>query len=156
MTIIGIDPGSESTAYAIMAADYSVVCADKVLNLEFLNCDLRDILYSNNIKAVVIEGIQCYGMVAGRSIFDTCYVVGECRQIAKNLEIDHFIYNRPEYARAIVGGVKVTDALIRGALMARFGGDKKGEPLHKLKGNSDKRSAYAVAVFHADKTKYES
>jgi hypothetical protein len=38
--------------------------------------------------------------------------------------------------------------------MTRFGGDKKGEPLHLLKGNSDKRSAFAIAVYHADKRKF--
>jgi hypothetical protein len=52
--------------------------------------------------------------------------------------------------------MKVKDSLIRQALLTRFGNDKKGGPLHLLKGNSDKRSAYAIAVYHADKMRVEA
>ena len=42
---------------------------------------------------------------------------------------------------------------MRAALLTRFGGDKKGEPLELLKGSTDKRSAFAVAVYHLDGAK---
>jgi len=152
--ILGIDPGSEETAFAIMTDDYEVADAGKIDNDEFLDLTLPAML-GNGIKAVVIEGIQSYGMAVGKTVFETCYVVGECRRVAKMRGKPVYIYSRPEYARAIVGGMKANDALIRGALINRFGGDKKGEPLNKLKGNSDKRSAFAVAVYHADKMRCE-
>lgn len=151
--ILGIDPGSEETAYALMTADYTVVEAGKQDNDKFLDDTLPDLI-DREANTVVIEGIQSYGNAVGRSVFDTCYIVGEARRIAKLKQVECFIYPRPEYARALIGGMKMSDALIRRALMTRFGGDKKGEPLHLLKGNSDKRSAYAVAVYHADKMKY--
>ncbi len=151
--ILGIDPGSEETAYALMGEDYQVIEADKQDNDRFLDDTLPDLI-DREATTVVIEGIQSYGMAVGRTVFDTCYIVGEARRIAKLKQAECFIYPRPEYARSIIGGVKVKDSLIRQALMTRFGGDRKGEPLQLLKGNSDKRSAYAVAVYHADKMKY--
>jgi hypothetical protein len=151
--IIGIDPGSEETAYALMGEDYQVIEADKQDNDRFLDDTLPDLI-DREATTVVIEGIQSYGQAVGQSIFDTCYIVGECRRVARLKEAECFIYPRPEYARALIGGMKVSDALIRRALLTRFGGDKKGEPMNVLKGNSDKRSAYAVAVYHADKMKY--
>lgn len=151
--ILGIDPGSEETAYALMGEDYQVIEADKQSNDRFLDDTLPDLI-DREATTVVIEGIQSYGMAVGRSVFDTCYIIGEARRIAKLKQVECFIYPRPEYARAIIGGMKVKDSLIRQALMTRFGGDKKGQALHLLKGNSDKRSAYAVAVYHADKVKY--
>jgi hypothetical protein len=150
VTIIGIDPGSEETAYAVMSEDYAVVEADKQDNNRFLDFTLPALIKSG-IGTVVIEGIQSYGMAVGKTVFETCYIVGECRRIAAIEEVNCYIYPRPEYARALIGGMKVKDSLIRQALLTRFGSDKKGGPLHKLKGNSDKRSAYAVAVYHADK-----
>jgi len=153
MTIIGIDPGSEETAYAVMAEDYTVVEADKQDNEQFLDSTLPSLIRSG-INTVVVEGIQSYGMAVGKTVFETCYIVGECRRVAKIEGAESYIYARPEYARALVGGMKVKDSMVRQALMTRFGGDKKGEPLHLLKGNSDKRSAFAIAVYHADKRRF--
>lgn len=153
MRIIGIDPGNEETAYAVMAEDYTVIEADKQANDQFLDYTLPALIRSG-INTVVVEGIQSYGMAVGKSVFETCYIVGECRRVAKIEGAESFIYARPEYARALVGGMKVKDSTVRQALMTRFGGDKKGEPLYLLKGNSDKRSAFAIAVYHADKRKF--
>ena len=153
MKIIGIDPGNEETAYAVMAEDYTVIEADKQANDQFLDYTLPALIRSG-INTVVVEGIQSYGMAVGKTVFETCYIVGECRRVAKLEGAEVRIYARPEYARALVGGMKVKDSTVRQALMTRFGGDKKGEPLYLLKGNSDKRSAFAIAVYHADKRKF--
>ena len=153
MKIIGIDPGNEETAYAVMAEDYTVIEADKQNNAQFLDFTLPALIRSG-IDTVIIEGIQSYGMAVGKTVFETCYIVGECRRVAKLEGAEVRIYARPEYARALVGGMKVKDSTVRQALMTRFGGDKKGEPLYLLKGNSDKRSAFAIAVYHADKRKF--
>jgi hypothetical protein len=98
--------------------------------------------------------LESYAHGLGKTVFETCYIVGECRRVAKLEGAEVCIYARPEYARALVGGMKVKDSMVRQALMTRFGCDKKGEPLHLLKGNSDKRSAFAIAVYHADKRRF--
>lgn len=145
--ILGIDPGSEETAYALINDFGDVLEADKVPNRDF-----RDYLETFPYRPqVVIESIQFYGMTVGREVFETCYEIGRLIQICEAREFKCFLYPRPEYSKAICGVQKVNDAVLRQALLLRFGGDKKGEPLHLLKGNSDKRSAFAVAVYHLDK-----
>jgi hypothetical protein len=146
--VVGIDPGDTQSAYAVVDANYEVVEADKVENEDlalFLKCTLVD-------THVVVEGIQSYGMPVGRNVFDTCYQIGRILQICDDLGLPWTIYNRPEYTKAICGVQKINDSVLRQALLLRFGGDKKGEPLNKLKGSTDKRSAFAIAAYHLDVT----
>ena len=91
-------------------------------------------------------------MAVGRSVFDTCFFIGELIRTCKDAGIPFTLYPRPEYTRRICGVGKVNDAVLRQALLLRFGGDRKGEPLFALKGCTDKRSAFAVAVYHLDVT----
>lgn len=147
--IIGIDPGNEQTAFALIRNDYSIIAADKVGNEEFLTT-FRDL--TSGVDCVAIESIQSYGMTVGRSVFETCYMIGRIIQTAKHNNLPYKLYPRPKVARSLVGTQsKTNDASVRQALLLRFGGDKKGEPIFPLKGGgSDKRSAYAVAVYHLD------
>lgn len=148
--ILGIDPGSAETAYCLANEDLVIACAGKLPNGEFI-AFLRSFDYCTK---VAVEGIQSYGMAVGREVFDTCYQIGRILQVCEDLRYPTAIYNRPEYSKAICGVGKVTDAVLRAALMLRFGGDKKNEPLNPLKGCTDKRSAYAVAVYHHDLLKH--
>lgn len=145
---LGIDPGNEQTAYALVREDYVVIEADKVDNRVF-RAYLRGFKFHH--PEVCIESIQSYGMTVGRTVFETCYEIGRIIETCERQNFIWRLYPRPEYARALIGGMKIKDSLIRQALITRFGGDKKGEPLHRLKGNTDKRSAFAVAVYHIDK-----
>lgn len=151
MNILGIDPGSAESAYCLTRPDQTIACAGKLPNGEF-TCFLRGL--AGEVSAVAIEGIQSYGMAVGREVFDTCYQIGRTLQVCEDMRIPITVYNRPEYAKAICGVGKVTDAVLRSSLMTRFGGDKRGEPLNLLKGCSDKRSAFAVAIYHADIMKH--
>ena len=143
--ILGIDPGPELSAYAMVELDYFLHGSDKI-NTKLL----ISLINTHTPQHIVIESIQSYGMMVGRSTFDTCYSIGRILQVCDQLSIPVSLYPRPEYARRICGVGKVNDSVLRQALLLRFGGDKKGEPLHELKGSSDKRSAYAVAVYHLD------
>lgn len=143
--IVGIDPGPSESAYCQIEG-YDIKRAGKVDN-EFL----IDLLYGLNPSHVAIESIQSYGMPVGREVFDTCYQIGRIIQKCVDGGIPYSLYPRPEYVRAICGVSKVSDSILRQSLLLRFGGDKKGEALHLLKGASDKRSAFAVAVYHLDK-----
>ena len=145
--ILGIDPGPVESAYCYVAREFEVRTAGKVDN-DILISDFLKI--DPAIREVAIESIQSYGMMIGRSVFDTCYMIGRIIQVCRDRGIPCSLYPRPEYARRICGVGKVNDAVLRQSLLLRFGGDKKGEPLFALKGNSDKRSAFAVAVYHID------
>lgn len=148
MRIMGIDPGPMETGYAVVGPGYQVVEAGKTSNEAII-----EILKVNPPSHVAIESVQSYGAPVGRSVFDTCFMIGRLIQVCKDHNIPYTLYPRPEYTRRICGVGKVNDAVLRQALLLRFGGDRKGEPLFALKGNSDKRSAFAVAVYHVDLTR---
>lgn len=176
--VLGVDPGPENSAYALVTGDQQVLHAEKVGNDSLIERIRQD-----PPAHVAIESIQSYGMAVGRSVFDTCFFIGEVIRTCKDAGIPFTLYPRPEYTRRICGAVKVNDAVLRQALLLRFGGDgeivkqevipagapgagvylngpRKGqprvrevripEPLHVLAGCSDKRSAFAVAVYHLD------
>lgn len=146
--ILGIDPGTTETAYCLIDKNYKILMADKINNEEFINLCFT----SPNIQ-IACESLQSYGMPVGREVFETAYIIGRIIQKANDNNIPYTLYPRPEYAKSICGVKKVTDAVLKQALEMRFGGYKKGETLAMLKGNSDKRSAFAVAVYHLDKEK---
>jgi len=147
-TIIGVDPGPEETAFAIVSSGYELVMADRIGNDAFIRA-----LKAAPLSHVAVESIQSYGMPVGRSVFDTCYMIGRVIQVCKDREVPFTLYPRPEYVRNLCGGSTTKDSVLRQALRLRFGEDaKKGDPLYCLRGGSDKRSAFAVAVYHLDKT----
>jgi hypothetical protein len=150
MIYLGIDPGLRETGYALVTQDYGLEEAGKYPNDAILR-------YIKNSKSVTIciESLQSYGQAVGKEVFETAYVIGRIIQICDDYRLRYYLYARPEYARAICGVQRITDAVLWQALKLRFGGDRKGEPLHLLKGATDKRSAYAVAVYHIDRQKYK-
>lgn len=146
MMVLGLDPGPSETAYCLVDTDFNIQAADKRALPEVFK-----FLYAARAPDhVAIESIQSYGMMVGRSVFDTCYSIGRILQRCDDLEIPWVLYPRPEYARRICGTGKISDAILRQALLLRFGDDSKNGPLYQLKGNPDKRSAFAVAVYHID------
>lgn len=149
--VIGIDPGTNESGYATILSDYSILDAGKITNEDLLGyVNAR----SSTPIELVVESIQSYGHAMGKSTIETCYFIGRLLQVADEGGVPLTLYPRPEYARSICACMKVNDAIVRRSLISRFGGDKKGEPLEKLKGNSDKRSAFAVAAYHLDLKRY--
>jgi hypothetical protein len=150
--VLGIDPGPTESAYCYITLEQAVNAANKTGNEGLIEM-VRSSAPSTG--HVAIESIQSYGMLVGREVFDTCFMIGRLIQVCKDHGIPFTLYPRPEYTRRICGVGKINDAVLRQALLLRFGGDRKGEPLYALKGCTDKRSAYAVAVYHIDVTTHE-
>jgi len=156
--IIGLDPGPTHTGYAIVREDYSIYQADKVLN-----DDIITLLYRHEqmydpplyLKGVVIEDIIPYAnkykskVSFGKSLIETCKWMGEFRHIADYSDISCYFYTRPQWGTSIVGNKACNDKAVAKALEVRFGGYEKGQPLELLT-NTDKRSAFGVAVYHLD------
>ena len=147
MTVLSIDPGTTMSGYSLVGPAYEVIDAGKVDS-----GDIGQLIRSINPSVVCVESMQSYGASVGREIFETCFWIGEYRHVCRQCGIPFHLYPRPEYARAIAGVQKVTDSVLRQALLLRFGSDAKGGPLFKLKGDSDRRSAFALAVYHIDKS----
>ncbi len=145
--IIGIDPGNAETAYCEIDNQYRILDVWKAQNEEVAKM-LKRRCTSKHL--VAIESIQSYGMPVGKEIFETCFWIGEYIRICKDMYLEYSLIPRPEYARRICGVGKINDTILRQVLLLRFGGYKKGEPLNSLKGSTDKRSAFAVAVYLLD------
>jgi len=146
--IFGIDPGTEESGIAFVDMNYSILKAAKMANEDVISLISTE---RETIDIIIIESLHCYGQrIIGQETFETAYFIGEIRRKAKDYGISFCLFSKPEYARAICGVMKVTDAVLWQALKLRFGGDKKGEPLNILKGNSDKKHAYALCVYYID------
>lgn len=154
--ILGIDPGNDQSGWCLIDVTVSpagssvltVEDAGKGPNHSLRNGLLHPQLGFNGLSCVVIENMQSFGGNIGRTVLDTCIEIGRFVQICEQRDLPCLLIPRPEYARWMADGArKVNDSVLRQALMLRYGGDKKGEPLYLLKGATDKRSAFAVAAY---------
>ena len=147
--IMGVDPGPTESAYAIVRPDYTLVKAAKRSNVE-VYAEMEGSLLEV-VQVVAIECLACYGeRMIGRETWETAYVVGDLRTMASKAGRRWKLYDRPTYANAIAGTGKVTDAMLYQALRLRFGAATKDGPLYGLRGHSDLRSAYSLAVYYLD------
>ena len=164
--ILGIDPGNENTAWALIDAETCrPVGCQKALNpFAYIGMveAIDKVLTESNEKAriyVAIEMIASYGMPVGAEVFDTCVWIGKL--------IERFekwggawdirrIY-RQEEKLTLCHSPRANDATIKQALVDRFA---KGEPNYG-KGNkaapgwfygfkADIWAAYAVAVTYKE------
>lgn len=153
--ILGIDPGNEQSGWCLVNVAVSV-SGGPVLSVGSAGKDVNERIRERLAwtfelpppEAIVIENIQSYGGAVGRSTFDTCIEIGRFVEVGFQCAIPVILIPRPEYVRWHCDGArKVNDSVLRQALLLKYGGDRKGEPLHMLKGGTDKRSAFAVAAY---------
>lgn len=146
--IVAIDPGTTESGYCEIIGPGTINEAydtGKITNSDLLN-RLKHTLIARD--AVVIEDIQCMGMSVGAEVFDTAKMIGRIQQVTEEMGCKWYLYKRSVYARYFIGKTrKVTDALLYEALRKRFGWEKGQEP-KCFKGASDKRSAFAVGMYH--------
>lgn len=154
MNIIGIDPGPEMSGYCILETRGNVcltspgiIQAGKIANQK-----IRELLIQNlpQNPSVAIEGMVYQGRGFGMSSIETCYFIGELRELLGSMSISLAIYSRREYGQWTTGGTtSLNDATLRSALESTWGPyAKKTDPLYQLRGDSDKRSAFALAKYH--------
>lgn len=148
MIIIGIDPGSfHSGICVIQTGDIkrpNIIRADKVANDELIQ--MLETEWAANSE-IAIEDLVSY--THGRYIDLTQRFIGfiQCKALDRNIEI--YSYTRREYGQWITAGSKLSDATLRAGLESIYGASsKKTDPLYKLRGATDKRSAFAIAKYH--------
>lgn len=144
--ILGIDPGSEFSAWCQLANGVPQGSG------KVGNSDLLHMLRRRAIKAdlLAVEGIASYGMAVGREVFDTCLWIGRYLEAwERSGGVTKLVYRR-EVKLFLCESMKANDANIRAALIDIFGPGKEKAiglkktpgPLHGLKG--DEWSALAV------------
>ena len=156
--IIAIDPGPETSAIVTMDHD-GIWHSEGIQD----NKDMCDVLIAECApnSTIVCESIESYGMPVGKSIFETCYWIGEFRHVAGRMlddygiEVGFVLWPRREVKLQLCGNSRAKDPNIRRALLDRFpatGGGKTPQvgtkahpgPLYGFK--SHLWSALAVGV----------
>jgi hypothetical protein len=152
--ILAIDPGNEESAFVEYATGVGRPHAfGKWRNEDLLNLDI----FRYGVQAgshLAIEMIASYGMPVGAEVFQTCVWIGRFIQAWGGPYT--LVYRHEVKMNLCYRTAKVDDAVIRQALIDRFGpgkekaiGKKKTPgPLYGVK--ADVWSALAVAVTYAD------
>jgi hypothetical protein len=133
-TILGIDPGSEKSGFAIFCPSRGWVDnAGTISNLELMES------YAPYWNQVVIEEFQSYGVKVGRDVFTACHWGGRfCQAFA----IDYSASNVQMWSRQKVlnnfgaskRGLSTTDTQVRASLIRKFGGKASTKKHGRLEG----------------------
>lgn len=147
--ILAIDPGTTESGICLIQ-DYQyeqpyILRAAKLENCRVFRL-IRELLPSTK---VVIEGMSNQSRMFGDSSIQTCYFIGKMLYMCEEHKLPVTVYKRHEYGRFFVTSGVLNDSSLRAALETIWGPSaKKTDPLHALRGASDKRSAFALAKYH--------
>ena len=137
-----MDPGTRESALVCLDEEFQVQDHWYLDNHDMFGL-LEDL--SNPVDHFAVEWLQSYGFAVGQDVFQTCRWVGRF-EIAWDYQDNIFFYARPSILTHVRGGTK--KGTVRQALMLRFGGTKKGEPLHGIA--KHEWDALAAGIYHID------
>jgi len=142
MKVFAIDPGDTQSAYLQWEdghiLDMAILPNDELLSILRLGVGIG--------TDYVVEGIASYGMPVGKTVFETCYMIGRILEITGAT-----IVYRKDIKMHLCGTTRAKDSNIRQALIDRFGepGTKKAPGL--LYGvKKDIWSALAITMYYID------
>lgn len=156
--LLAIDPGSEESAYALLAPDYRAVEFGKLAN-EALGQKLDSIFSTRFVPVVAIEMIGHYGtgMPAGADVFETCLEIGKLLERCSIRFCKTYTVKRPFVKAHLCGVPNAKDSNVIQALIDRFaphtpnhGKGRKGEPGFFYGFRADIWQAYALGVVFLD------
>ena len=113
MTVIGIDPGPEQSAY--VRWDGCRVLGHDIAS----NAGVRVMLRSTVAEVAVIEQVESYGMAVGRDVFETVHEAGRLYEATSG---ERRRLPRRAVKLHLCGSARAKDSNIRQALIDRFGG----------------------------------
>ena len=181
--ILAVDPGNVQSAFCLVSPDLRPLAFEKCRNrltkqeqkeiVERTGCKdisrkiffdaikdaVHDIVPYGEVPVFVIEGIENFGMPAGRSLFDTAEYIGRLSQmIEETFGVEPFKVYRHEEKMTICHNPRANDATIKRALVDRFapGASNYGKGTKKEPGffhnfHADVWSSFAIAVTYHDK-----
>lgn len=158
MRVLGIDPGSTHSAYALIDSKTCRPLAFAKIDNYGMRRVLGDMLTDGDVDTLAVEKVESYGMAVGATVFATCVWAGRFLEIAHGRTVrESLMIGRTSVKLHHCGQRKAKDANIIQALIDRFA---PGEP-NRGKGTkaapgwfhgfaADIWQAYAVAVVLAD------
>jgi hypothetical protein len=149
-TILALDPGTAETAYLILDRGVPVE-HEKLPNLAILG--VIDCFCEQQTAPVhiVAEDFQSYGLPVGREVYRTVVWLGRYIQRAYEQKVDITLVYRSQIKKHHCPGKKANDAIIRAAMIKRFGEPgKKSAPGPTFGVTADEWSALAIAAWYED------
>lgn len=118
LTVIGVDPGPEKSAYVCYNGQ-SIGDHEEIDNAVFLS--RLEHWKDHRVDSVLVcERISMGGMQAGPSTFETCFWTGRFVEMWSPRRWDR-VKRNPTIKMHLCHSTRATDALIREALIERFG-----------------------------------
>lgn len=151
MSVLGIDPGPDSSAWLEWdpATEQIIACGEEP---SLATCErVREAAF-RGIR-VAIEAVTCYGAPVGKETYETCYWIGEMRRICRGAKYEAQIVPYRDISRNLCRIAGANDTQVYAALKERFGAPgtvKAPGMLFPLKGKEHIRSALAVAIYVGD------
>lgn len=147
MIILAIDPGPEYSAW--LRWQYP---EEEILDMEI--CHSVDLIFRTGkypVDVTAVEHFACMGQLVSKSVFETCYWIGEMRYFTRAWRNKWFPVFRKDVKMHFCEDNRVKDKNIRQALIDRFGEPGRKKAPGKLYGvKKDLWSALAIAVYTAD------
>ena len=161
--ILAYDPGNEESAYCLIDAETRrPIEFGKVPNETALRYIYARNGEARRAEAIIIEMVASYGMAVGKSVFDTCVMIGRLTEAARQIGVPYDYIYRIEEKTTICHDSKAKDSNIRQALIDRYaqhdlknGKGTKKDPDWFYGFAKDTWSAYAVGVSWLDKKEKE-
>ena len=154
--ILGVDPGTTKTAYAVYDSDTKKILEfGRIANAEFLDkVGSRHFPTQYGCGHMAIEMMASMGMAVGQSTFETAVWIGRFVQAWLHVSPMHsyeFVYRADEKLH-LCGNPRAKDPNIRQAIMDRYGSTrelaigKKQSPGPLFGISDDVWSALAIAI----------
>lgn len=140
-TVLGIDPGTLESGYAVYMPGGGVLASGVLVNE-----DMIAVVKASDADLLAIEKIVSYGNVVGNETFDTCEWIGRFQQVWPTPN-EVVKVKRIDVKKVVCGNGRAKDPQVRAALLALIGpqGTKaKPGPTYGVKSHA--WSALAVAV----------
>lgn len=119
--VLAIDPGSERSAWLTFDTDRQVPLEHGIVANDELAEFCRHALPGQDIRQVVIEKVESFGMSVGAEVFETVFWSGRFAEAAGHVAAVTRL-GRIKVKNAICHSSRATDSNIRQALIDRYGG----------------------------------
>ena len=144
---LGIDPGPETSACVILEGD-KIIYRGEHENSNFIRWIS---LWSHRYDHIAIEGIVSHGHAVGKSVFDTCIMIGQivgAEKIISDFKSEIKIYTRPTIKAHISGHATATKKQVNDVLKEIYGKPRKGSQTQGF--NLHLWDALATAHYHKE------
>ena len=157
MRILSIDPANSLSAFAITEYKDTLNIIKKG---KIDNCEMREIVLKEEYDILVIEGMQNFNNVVGKTVFETCYWIGRFIELGLSRKKEYYIMYRTDVKLNLCKSRRSKDKDIRRALIERFAtfDFKNGKGVKKTPDifygvSADVWSALAIGITYFDKNK---